>query len=81
MTQLMILLGLGYGWMDIDGYSEDAITEFSLKMGGGASYKFSSRFEGVVGLDLQQRSWSDITINNIKFDAGEVSTKLYCSVK
>ena len=72
-----ILLGLGYGWMDIDGYSEDTLTEFSLKMGGGASYKFSSHFEGVVGLDLQQRNWSDITINNIKFDAAEVSTKLY----
>jgi len=72
-----ILVGLGYGWMDIDGYSENTATEFSLKMGGGAAYKFSSHFEGVVGLDLQQRNWSDIKINNIKFDAGEVSTKLY----
>ncbi len=75
-----ILVGLGYGWMDIDGYSEDSATEYSLKIGGGASYKFSSRFEGVVGLDLQQRNWSDIAINNTKFDASETSTKLYLGV-
>jgi len=69
--------GLGYGWMDVDGYSEDSISEFNLKIGLGVAYKIIPAFELIAGADLQFRSWQDIEVLGTTIETTEANTKLY----
>ncbi|WP_457598497.1 outer membrane protein [Hydrogenimonas sp.] len=69
--------GLGYGWMDVQGYSESSINEVSAKIGAGVIYKITPRFEILGGADLQYRSWQDITDGVITVQTSEKSTRLY----
>jgi len=69
--------GLGYGWIDVDGYSEDSIAEFNLKIGVGVAYKIIPAFELIAGADLQFRSWQDIEVIGTIIETSESTTKLY----
>ena len=54
-----VLAGFGYGWMDVNGYNEDTITEINLKLGAGMMYKITPQFEAMIGIDLQGKAWQD----------------------
>jgi len=54
-----IQAGFGYGFMSIDGYNESSIAEVSFKVGVGAIYKITPKFELLGGLDFQYRKWQD----------------------
>lgn len=72
-----IQVGLGYGWMEVDGYSEESINEFSLKAGAGLMYKIVPAFELVAGVDFQYRGWQDIESYSTTVSISESTTKLY----
>lgn len=72
-----IQVGLGYGWMDVEGYSETTANEVSLKLGVGAMYKVTPIFEVIAGVDFQHRTWSDLQIGTVTIDISEKSTKAY----
>jgi opacity protein-like surface antigen len=74
-------VGLGYGWMNVDGYSNrDTVNEISLKIGAGLMYQFTNTFEGIVGFDAQYRNWTDIEIYGQKALISETSRRLYIGV-
>jgi len=75
-----VQVGLGYGWMDVDGYTDDAISAVSMKIGAGVMYKVTDNIELLAGIDLQYRKWQDIKINTITFETSEKSTKLYAGL-
>ena len=72
-----IQAGIGYGWMDIEGYSDDTANEVSLKLGAGVMYKFTPMFEAIAGVDFQYRNWSNLTALGTEIEIDEKSTKLY----
>lgn len=72
-----IQAGLGYGWMDIQGYSESTANEVSLKVGAGVMYKVTPMFEAIAGIDFQYRNWTDVTLLNQRIEIDEGSTKFY----
>lgn len=55
--------GIGVGWMDLhpDYYYDDTISEYSLKVGAGVIFWLSPAIDAVVGVDLQQRYWQDVS--------------------
>lgn len=55
-----LLAGVGMGWMDVDGYTENTIRSFALKIGIGLSFLFTPELEAVVGIDFKYRSWQEI---------------------
>ncbi len=69
--------GIGYGWMDINGYNKDAINSFGIKLGAGVMYKVTTTLEVIAGLDLQVRGWEDIAVLNTTLKTSERSSKLY----
>lgn len=69
--------GIGYGWMDINGYNDSSINSFSIKLGAGIMYKVTEMFELIAGLDLQARAWEDIVIGPVTTETSETSSKLY----
>lgn len=69
--------GIGYGWMDIQGYNESSINSFSVKLGAGVMYKITTNFELLAGLDLQARGWEDISFLTTTIKTSEASSKLY----
>jgi len=69
--------GIGYGWMDINGYDKDSINSVSLKIGAGVMYKITQTFEVIAGLDLQARGWEDIAFLTTTIKTSETSSKLY----
>lgn len=75
-----IQAGLGFGWMDVVGYSEDSIKEYSLKIGGGVMYKVIPELELLAGVDFQYRGWQDIQVGSYTLSITEKSTKLYAGV-
>lgn len=72
-----IQAGLGYGWMDVEGYSESTAKEVDLKLGAGVMYRFTSSFEGIAGVDFQYRNWSDLELLGNTIEISEKSTKFY----
>lgn len=75
-----IQAGLGLGWMNVVGYSEDSIRAYSLKVGGGAMYKVVPQVELVAGVDFQYRGWQDINAGSYTISTSEKSTKLYAGI-
>ena len=72
-----IQAGLGYGWMDIEGYTDSTANSVSLKFGGGVMYKITPMFEAVAGIDFQYRNWEDAVILSQTIEIDETSTKFY----
>lgn len=72
-----IQAGLGYGWMNVNGHTDNSISELSLKFGGGVMYKVAPEFELLAGLDLQFRKWEDIESSTYTLSVKENSTRLY----
>ena len=72
-----IQVGLGYGWMDVEGYSESTANEVSLKLGAGVMYKITPTFEVIAGIDFQHRTWSELQVGTVTIDITEKSTKPY----
>lgn len=72
-----IQAGFGYGWMNVDGYTEDSIAEFNLKAGAGVMYKVIPEFELLAGVDFQYKKWQDIKIGSVTVETSENSTKFY----
>jgi len=72
-----VQVGLGYGWMDIEGYSETSIKAVSVKIGAGVMYKITPEFEAIAGVDFQARSWQDIELGTTTIETSEKSTKFY----
>lgn len=75
-----IQAGFGFGWMDVVGYTEDSIKEYSLKIGAGVMYKVIPQVELIVGVDLQHRAWQDIQAGTLTQSTTEKSTKLYAGI-
>lgn len=75
-----VQIGLGYGWMDVEGYDEDSIEEVSMKIGVGAMYKVTESIEVLAGVDLQYRQWQDIDYGTTTIETSEKSTKLYAGI-
>lgn len=69
--------GFGMGLMDIDGYSESSISEYSFKVGAGIMYKVSPRFEIIGGVDYKYRKWQDIELLGKIVSTTENNTKFY----
>ncbi len=72
-----IQAGLGYGTMDVNGYTSSSISSVSFKVGAGVIYKIVPAFEIMAGLDFQARSWQEIKYTNYDAAVTEKSTKLY----
>lgn len=72
-----IQAGLGYGWMNVDGYTDSSIAEYSLKIGVGVMYKVVESVELIAGVDLEYRRWQDISYGAVTVETSEKSTKLY----
>jgi len=72
-----IQAGLGYGWMDVEGYSENTANDVSLKLGAGVMYQITPTFEAIAGVDLQYRNWSDLMVGTTTIEISEKSTKFY----
>lgn len=53
-------LGIGFGSMSVDGYTDSSIAEISFKAGVGVSYKAVDHFYIVGGVDYVGRKWQDI---------------------
>jgi opacity protein-like surface antigen len=75
-----VQFGMGYGWMNVDGYTDDSITAVSMKIGAGAMYKVTENIELLAGVDLQYRRWQDISIGTTTYEISEKSTKLYAGL-
>ena len=52
--------GINFGAMEVNGYTDDTISSFGLKVGAGISYLFTPELEGVIGVDLKFRTWETI---------------------
>ncbi|WP_294962965.1 outer membrane beta-barrel protein [Sulfurimonas sp.] len=70
-------VGIGYGWMDIDGYSSSSINEVNGKFGVGLIFKVAPAFEIITGADAQYKKWSDREIGSATIKTTESSTKFY----
>lgn len=75
-----IQAGLGFGWMDVTGYTEDSIYAYNLKVGGGVMYKVVPQVELIAGIDFQYREWQDISAGSYTISTTEKSTKLYAGI-
>ena len=75
-----IQAGIGFGWMDVVGYTEDSMKEYSLKVGAGVMYKVIPQVELVAGVDFQHRAWQDIQVGSYTLTTTEKSTKLYAGI-
>jgi len=64
-----IKFGFGFGWMDVDGYLDDSIKEFSFNAGVGVSYEVMEDLDVLAGVDYVGRSWQDIEIINTGLEA------------
>ena len=71
---------MGYGWMNVDGYTDDSIAAVSMKIGTGAMYKVTENIELLAGVDLQYRKWQDVQIGVNTIEMSEKSTKLYAGL-
>lgn len=58
-----VQIGMGYGWMSVDGYSDSNIAAVNAKVGAGVIYKVLPQFELLAGVDYQYKKWQDIDIN------------------
>ena len=63
-TYPFIKFGLGYGEMDVDGYSESSIGEASINAGVGLSFKVARHLYIIGGIDYVYRKWQDIAYNS-----------------
>lgn len=72
-----IQAGLGYGWMNVDGYSESSIAEFNIKIGAGLMYSINNTFEVLAGVDFQAKAWQDIVVGTTTISTTEKSSKFY----
>jgi opacity protein-like surface antigen len=72
-----VQVGIGIGRVKLEDASESSANEVSGKAGGGVFYKFNTHFEGVAGIDLQGRNWSDIEILGTRIERSEGSIKYY----
>lgn len=70
-------IGLGVGWMDVDGYNKDSLSSVSFKFGGGVMYRVTPAFEVLAGLDIQGRAWEEIDYGTTTVEPSESSTKFY----
>ena len=58
-----IQLGSGFGLVSVYGFTEDYISEFTLKAGTGIIYKATQNLELILGFDIQYRDWYDAVIS------------------
>lgn len=72
-----IQAGLGYGWMNVDGYDTSSLKEFNLKVGAGLMYSITDMFEVLAGIDFQAKRWSDISNGTTTATITETSRKFY----
>lgn len=72
-----IQVGVGYGWMEIDGYSESTINETNAKIGGGLIFKTTPKLEIITGIDIQYKKWSDRKVGSYTLQTHEDSTRYY----
>lgn len=72
-----IQVGVGTGWMDVEGYSDNTMNSVSVKIGGGVMYKITPSFEAIAGVDFQARKWQDVQVGFTTIETTEGSTKLY----
>lgn len=66
-----ILAGVSFGSMEVQGYSDDSISNVGLKVGVGLSYLFTPEIEGLIGIDFKHRSWEDIQVGWIIVETTE----------
>lgn len=72
-----VQVGLGYGWMSVDGYSDSSIAAVSAKIGAGVIYKVLPEFELLAGVDYQYKNWQDIDYGIFTLETSEKSFKYY----
>lgn len=72
-----IQVGLGYGWMNVDGYDTSSLKEFNVKAGAGLMYSITDMFEVLAGIDFQAKRWSDISNGTKTATITETSRKFY----
>ena len=72
-----IKVGLGYGSMSVEGFSESSIGEVSFNAGVGLSYKALDHFYVMGGVDYVGRAWQDITVGTSTVSTTSSATKLY----
>jgi opacity protein-like surface antigen len=75
-----IQVGIGYGWMNVDGYTDSSIDEYSIKVGAGVMYKVTPEVEVIAGYDYQTRKWQDIAVGVDTVSITEDSSKLYVGI-
>lgn len=54
--------GVGYGFMDVEGYEDSSIYEMSFNVGAGVSYKAVDNLYLIGGIDYIGRKWQDIEV-------------------
>ena len=74
--------GIGFGWMDLEPgyYSEESISQSSIKVGAGLMYKFVPEVEALIGIDFQYRAWQEIDFGGATMETSEKSTQLYAGL-
>ena len=70
-------VGIGYGLMSVDEYSESGASEFGLKIGGGVIYSLTPEFDLLAGVDLQYRNWTDVVQSSTSYDVDETTIQFY----
>ncbi len=72
--------GFGYGWMNVDGYTDSSINEYNLNGGLGLSYKAIEHLYFNGGVDYVYRKWQDIKYGTTTISTTGSGTKLYLGV-
>lgn len=66
--------GVGYGFMDVEGYTEDSIYEVYFNVGAGVSYKATDNLYLIGGVDYVGRKWQDIEVQTGWYATETIST-------
>ncbi|MFT7004852.1 MAG: hypothetical protein ACJAWW_002218 [Sulfurimonas sp.] len=69
--------GIGYGWIDNDGFDDSSMYEMNAKVGVGLMFKVAPELEILAGVDYQYRKWSDRKIGTATIKTEEQSTRYY----
>ena len=72
-----IKVGLGYGYMSIDGANKSSIAEVSFNAGVGISYKAKEHLYLITGMDYVGRKWQDIARGTYTISITDSGVKPY----
>ena len=72
-----VQVGMGYGLMSVNEFSESSANEFGIKIGGGAIYSLTPEFDLLAGIDLQYRNWTDVVKGSNSFAIDETTIQFY----